>query len=292
MIEPIAYYFEEPLYSENEYGKDDFELLYNIVFYKGKVDAYCPFCKKDSIFKSKPLYPEAKDSSDNPFSKKHLDTFEKFKAEKTIRFFKDSEFTLSFNCQRKEYSGHVIVFHTKFITEDIIKEKFFKVGQYPTLASLKDYKTNNYKKVLPNNKFLELNKAIGLASHGVGIGSFVYFRRIFEHLIFETYESNIHIVSKDISEVGFRSLKMKKKIETLKPFLPQFLVENKDLYGIMSLGIHELEEKKCLEIHKTIELGIKLILEEKLESYQTEKLKAEYTEQKNSITNTPPNTAS
>ena len=34
----------------------------------------------------------------------------------------------------------------------------------------------------------EFTKAIGLAANGVGIGSFVYLRRIFENLVFQAFD--------------------------------------------------------------------------------------------------------
>src|SRR5690606_2996750 len=177
----------------------------------------------------------------------------------------------------------------KSITKDYTKHYIQKIGQFPSLADLKDYKTKPYSKVLPKEKYHELNKAIGLASHGVGIGSFVYLRRIFEYLIFESYNTNKEHIDNQIEEGKFQHTKMDVKIELLKPFLPNFLIEHKDLYGIMSLGVHQLNEQKCLEIFKTIELGIKLILEEKIEDFKKKKLTEEFTNDKSRIKNTTPN---
>ncbi|GAB2792493.1 hypothetical protein GCM10027275_41780 [Rhabdobacter roseus] len=276
MVEPYKFYFEESIYKEYSYTEENLEELYKLIYFSGKVDSYCPYCKKESIFKAYPKFPEAKDQSQFSYSKNLLGSFEKFKEEKDISHFHNSEFTISFKCERIEYSDHIIRFYIKFITEDYIKYKFFKIGQYPTLAELKDYKTQPYKKVLGNVKYSELNKGIGLASHGIGIGSFVYFRRIFEHLIFESYEANKEIMDASIEKGDFTRLSMDKKISFLKPFLPKFLFDNKDIYGILSTGIHKLEEKKCLELYPTIELGIKLILEEKLAEIKKTEMEKEY----------------
>jgi len=40
-----------------------------------------------------------------------------------------------------------------------------------------------YRKILGDSKYRELHRAIGLSAHGVGIGAFVYLRRIFEGLV-------------------------------------------------------------------------------------------------------------
>ena len=60
--------------------------------------------------------------------------------------------------------------------------------------------------------------------------------------------------------------RMNDKIEILKSQLPDFLVENKSLYGILSKGIHELSEDDCKNYFPTVKLGIELILDEKLEA--------------------------
>lgn len=291
MIEPYKYYFEEPLYKEFEYGEEDLESLYRLIYFSGKIDCYCPYCEKDSIFKANPRYPESNKPPEYSYSDNTLSTFSKFKEEKEIRHFKDSEFIISFKCERSDHEAHILKFHTKSISKDYTKHYIHKIGQFPSLADLKDYNTKPYSKVLSKEKYHELNKAIGLASHGVGIGSFVYLRRIFEHLIFESYNANKESIDNQIKEGKFQYKKMDVKIDLLKPFLPNFLIKHKDLYGIMSLGVHQLNEKKCLEMFGTIELGIKLILEEKVEEYKKKKLVEEFTKDKNEIKNTPPNTA-
>ena len=57
-----------------------------------------------------------------------------------------------------------------------------------------------------------------------------------------------------------------KKLIFSKCELPEFLVENKALYGILSNGIHELTEDECKEYFPTVKLGVELILDEKLEA--------------------------
>jgi hypothetical protein len=69
--------------------------------------------------------------------------------------------------------------------------------------------------------------------------------------------------------------RMDEKILALKNFLPQYIVENRKIYGILSKGIHELSEDICLKIFPYVKLGIELILDEKLyELEREEKLKA------------------
>jgi hypothetical protein len=146
-----------------------------------------------------------------------------------------------------------------FVTSDEI----FKIGQYPSIAEISQPELKKYRGVLTKEKYSELNRGIGLITHGVGIGAFVYLRRIFEDLIEEA-----HLSLKDSEgwdEDKFLNSRMSEKIELLRNELPEFLVENKALYGILSKGIHELTEDVCKEYFSTVKLGIELILDEKLE---------------------------
>ena len=107
-----------------------------------------------------------------------------------------------------------------------------------------------------------MTRGIGLAAHGVGIGSFVYIRRVFENLIEEAHQ----LTKKDggLDEDAYKKARMDEKIELLKNHLPDFLVENKVLYSILSKGIHELTEEECLQYFETVKIGIEQILDEKI----------------------------
>lgn len=140
-----------------------------------------------------------------------------------------------------------------------------KVGQYPSLADLQFSQIGKkYDKVLPKEDLKNLKKAIGLVSHGAGAGSFVYLRRIFENLIFETFKDNI--TNLKTSEADFKKQRMEEKVETLKTFLPSHLVEMKSIYGILSKGVHELSEEDCLKYFAPLKLSIELILDQKIEA--------------------------
>ena len=131
------------------------------------------------------------------------------------------------------------------------------------IADFHIHEIKQYDKIISKEKLKEFTRAIGLAANGVGIGSFVYLRRIFESLILSTYTE--HKDSIEIPETKFISLRMEEKIQTLKNYLPKFLIDNKSLYSILSLGIHELNEQDCLIYFETVKVGIEIILDEKLE---------------------------
>lgn len=148
-----------------------------------------------------------------------------------------------------------------------------KIGQFPSLATLNLYDVRQYASVLSKDDLREFTKAIGLAAHGVGVGSFVYLRRIFEGLVAEAHRAAL--ASADWDESVYTQSRMSDRIQLLAPHLPKFLVENRMLYGILSKGIHELSEADCLNAFPAVKLGIEIILDAKLQAAaETKKLAA------------------
>jgi hypothetical protein len=81
-------------------------------------------------------------------------------------------------------------------------------------------------------------------------------RRVFERLIDRRYKNS------DVEIENFVNLRMREKIEALKNFLPKFLVANKAIYGILSVGIHQLTEDQCLAFYQVLHESIITILED------------------------------
>lgn len=176
------------------------------------------------------------------------------KKEETFNSYLNKRYVLTYRCTRDK--GHAILFDL-IVTDD----KIIKIGQYPSVADLVIPEIAKYKSVL-GTQYRELSKAVGLFAHGIGIGSFVYLRRIIEKLVFDKYSEVADRIS--IPREEFEHHKFDVKIETLKEFLPNILVENKNVYGIVSKGIHELSEDECLEMFPYVRAGIELILDDLL----------------------------
>ncbi|KXY18270.1 hypothetical protein AT259_20605 [Bacillus cereus] len=211
-------------------------------------DCYCIECKKDStfIFSSYSGFTRYGPGGDinRIISRVNLHP---------------SPMDLVFKCQRDP--SHLYSFMFRIINNEITK-----IGQFPSIASLELHSIDKYRKALKND-YRDFSKAIGLYSHGIGAGSFVYLRRIFENLIEECRQEAQKEPSFDNN--AFQRSKMDEKILMLKTYIPSFLVENRKLYGILSKGIHELDEQTCLELFPNVKLAIELILDEKI--YQIEK---------------------
>lgn len=164
---------------------------------------------------------------------------------------------ITLKCRRKW--NETIIYYL-YVWKDYIK----KVWQSPSLADMQFAELGKkYNKILERDDLKLFKKAIGLNAHGVWAGSFVYLRRIFEHLIFETFWENKSIFWLENEEFQFKH--MEEKIEILKDYLPEQLVEMKKIYWILSKWVHELSEDDCLRYFSALKLSIELILDQKIE---------------------------
>ena len=124
-----------------------------------------------------------------------------------------------------------------------------------------------YQKILKDS-YKELTRAIGLFSAGVGIGSFVYLRRILERLCEGSHQQCVKLPNWD--EEKYKSSHFNERVEFLEQYgvqlLPSELAPVKSkLYSVMSKGIHEYSEKECLELFPCVQMAIELILDKRLE---------------------------
>lgn len=142
-----------------------------------------------------------------------------------------------------------------------------KVGQSPSLADMQFFDLRKYQKILKDS-YKELTRAIGLFSAGVGIGSFVYLRRILERLCEGSHQQCVKLPNWD--EEKYKSSHFNERVEFLEQYgvqlLPSELAPVKSkLYSVMSKGIHEYSEKECLELFPCVQMAIELILDKRLE---------------------------
>lgn len=230
------------------------------------VDCFCPICQtvRPFEFDNCQIYRETgmvkialSGSPTRGRTPKPTETFQGYLNKRyvlTYRCTRDKEQTLLFDLVTD--NTHVI-----------------KIGQYPPTALLDRPELNRYKSLLGKQRYAELNRAVWLATDGIGIGSFVYFRRIIEGLVFETYDKNKATLK--ISKEDFERLRFNEKIDALKEYLPDTLVENKAIYNIVSKGIHELSEEDCLKMFNPLLIGIELILDDILAQKEREAKKKE-----------------
>ncbi|WP_245600340.1 short-chain dehydrogenase [Psychromonas arctica] len=240
---PKEFLIDLPLYETITFEDEELEDGRKLFYFDETLDTYCPKCNQHSIF-SRHWRGTHTTSS---------------RADSWVNV---GRFVVELKCSRNP--SHILFF--LFTAQG---QTIQKIGQLPSIASLNLFDVKKYSKVLEQKYFKELTKSIGLAAHGVGVGSFVYLRRIFEFLIEEAHRKAEASATWD--ESSYIKARMNEKIQILSSELPHFLVENKSMYSILSKGIHELSENECLAAFPVIKLGIEIILDDKLEKMRRAK---------------------
>jgi hypothetical protein len=259
--------FDSPLYSrwqrkveiEEDGTIHEYDLDNLISKFNERVERFCTKCEANRVFAA-----DKNVFSVNNIRSPHYPN----KIEDKPSFFK------SFRCSSNQ--EHKILY--SFIVEG---NEVIKISEYPSkYDSVKDT-FNNYKKVLEKEKITELSKASQLESFGYAIASLLYYRRIFERIIYKTY-LDAEIDNK-ISDKDYRHLKMDEKIKYINDYLPEYFTENSHIYGILSKGIHELEEKECQEYLPIVKTIIFYSLDEAVDKKNKELRKIEMSKKLNEI---------
>lgn len=269
---PSNFLLTVPLYEQTKYsGVEGWEIV-ETLFFRGTYDSFCTKCNRASTFQvtgpARP--PELQRNEDRERAMRKLNSMAGMDSpDPALPPIRSGVHVLHAHCTRTHQHVQDFIFYADTGIEydehnrPILFSTFEKIGQKPSYADLHLANVKQYVPVLSKLQLRELSKAIGLASHGVGIGSYVYLRRIFEALV-----EDAHIVAKgdqNWNEEAFLRMRMGEKISTLKGHLPAFLVEHPAMYSILSKGIHELSEDDCIKHFATLRLGIEMILDEKLE---------------------------
>lgn len=167
-------------------------------------------------------------------------------------------FKRTFICPRDK-NNHI---HNQEYYFIVLENDFMKIGQYPSIIEKEQFSIQKYR-ALNNDIYQELNTAIGLFTHGNGIGSFVYLRRIIEkYIVFPILAEMIE--SKEIENGQLINVDFKTKIALAKNHLPPYLSNNPKIYSVLSKGIHELTENECLNFFTVLRNAIELILDEQI----------------------------
>lgn len=254
----VEWLLERPLYSPIDLENDADRAVKSILEYSSTLDLFCPGCRQNATFK--PIVTA--ETKEKTAEEERLVRIGHFGGNYfPLAVWHLPYFSKRITCTRKH---HHVDFH--FVMKD---KSLIKIGQYPSLADIAIGDTSQFDKALGEERLRELNKAIGLASHGVGIGSYVYLRRVFESLIEEAHTKAASISG--WNEEEYEKSRMKEKVSLLKDFLPDFIVQHPEMYSILSLGVHELTEDECLKYFEALKSAILVIAEDRLHKIQQEK---------------------
>ena len=244
------------LYESMKIDEDNIEELILLLDGKVRISAYCKECKEERVFTMKP-YIFFQDNDNECYSKKlseevwriqQLRILENtptvgghIEEQNTVWKWKESQIeevsrilVFQFVCSMNEEH------HLDYIvlTTD---NSMMKIGQYPSVADMTFPELDAYKHVISKEDRKELGTAIGLFANGVGAGSYVYLRRILERLIDQAKAR----AGDKVNDEEFEQARVAERIKMLQGYLPEILIKNTTIYGILSKGIHELSEEEC-----------------------------------------------
>ena len=249
---------KQGLYDSIDINIEDLEEIENYLtsdlYSKSTIDCFCIHCGVNRVFERKSFAVYQVPGANPALTSQSSGRSPANHKQEDFKDYLNKRYALTYICARE--SKHYISFYLTVTTDKVIK-----IGQYPSVADLVIPEIAKYKSVL-DKQFLEFSKGVGLFAHGVGIGSFVYLRRVIEKLVFDKYEQFSDELG--VTSEEFVNFKFDVKIAKLSNHLPLVLVKNKNVYGILSKGVHELSEDECLRMFPFIKAGIELILDELL----------------------------
>lgn len=150
--------------------------------------------------------------------------------------------------------------------------KVRKIGQNPSMLTVKGFDFDRYKAFLEKiNAYEDYKKADMSNSEHFYVGAYAYLRRIFEKMI------NYYLGATKLKDNHIDT-----KIDAVKEqFDPRIRKLLKNLYGILSISIHELDEDQSKEYY----LYLKAVIDMQLEFVKSENEKDNQSENLNSVLN-------
>lgn len=248
----------------NEENIGDFITLLNG---QVRISSYCKECKAERVFTMAPytIYRMDRGEYEQQSLAKEIDTLQKIMYSPQ-ELQKNGEEWRWKNWQLEEEARVLVFQYVCSMSEEhhldyvvlVDNKSMRKIGQYPSVADLTFPELDVYDKVLAEEDRKEFGRAIGLYASGIGAGSYVYLRRIFERLLMQAKANAGDAIDTD----AFNRAHVDTKITMLSAYLPAALTSNSTLYGILSKGIHELSEKECIAYFPVVKECIYMILNE------------------------------
>ena len=284
------------LYERIELSEDNYSDLIDLIDGKCRLSVYCPKCKERRVFVMQPIivpFPngETQTYSDiimvpladrlrsrqkeilmnaTPMPNTSQKPVQQTWSWRTVDADNETRLlTFPFVCTMNP--SHRLDYLV--ITESNL---LIKIGQWPSVADLSFSELDEFKKVIDEESRKELRRAIGLHAQGIGVGSYVYLRRIFERILDEAKTEAEQDGTIDLSD--YDGMKVVDRIRLLKNYLPKMINDNRVFYGIVSKGIHELSEDECISYFPVLKEAIIMILrqwaQKKQEQEDAKKLSA------------------
>lgn len=253
------------IFIEEENISDFIELVKGNV----KISTYCKECEQERVFTMKPImyyHMTGQEGNEKIICESLGDRMSSMQDVMSIAKIENNN-TDAWELIKSNFADITRLMNFEFIcsmdekhhldfTVLVNDNSFMKIGQFPSIADITFPGLDDYKHVISKQDRSELGTAIGLFANGVGAGSYVYLRRILERLVYQAKENAGDKVDND----SFENAKVADRIKMLEGYLPDILVQNTTIYGILSKGIHELSEEECLNYFPVVKECIFQIL--------------------------------
>lgn len=258
---------EKGLYDEIEITRENIYELADLIGGHVKIDVYCPKCKENRVFSSEAIKMNRGEGKSVELSlEKQILSYQRELGESLQHLVEGASSSWHWSNMIIADDIRVMVFRFVCAMDDshridyiVLTEgnQMIKIGQYPSVADLSFPEFKNYQKVMSENDMKELKKAIGLYADGIGVGSFVYLRRLFERILDKTSKKAIDEGA--VLAAEYKKARMEEKTKMLSAYLPKCMNGNQTFYGIVSKGIHELSEEECIEYFPVLKGYIMMI---------------------------------
>ena len=269
-------------YTQFEVGKDIKELE-NIMFSTEAIMLPCPKCQHKQAFKSegninksKIKLPKYYDEDIGYLSSLEEDYLMGIKYSCKNQVLNYKKFSLEYICPLN--TSHRI--YGDFIIEEIVLKEghrktteaegyviLKKIGQYPSMKDMQFFECKEYKNILGEN-YKDYTMALGLNASGVGCGSFMYLRRVFEFIVEKMHKECLN--QGGWEEEEYKKICFNEKIKMLEEYkkcriIPDELNEVRNmLYGVLSKGVHQSTENDCKRLFPFLKGAIDIILNEEV----------------------------
>jgi hypothetical protein len=227
----------------------------NLRLYKGKFDAYCPECRKHTTWAtvvSSDLGTRAsREQMPTPLSSS-------LRASSEVTYNWMGDFVIRIECARSPSHRATFYFDTPGLSSFAIK-----IGQSPSITDFKLGDLSEFKQGMSIEQRREFVRATNAAAHGFNVAACIYYRRVFESVLLEA--SKEHMSKHGMDEwPEFKVARTDERIRLVKECLPQFMSEHPQLYGVLSLGVHELSEEQCAAELPMFRKAIELIMRDRV----------------------------
>jgi hypothetical protein len=262
-----------PLYDTVELvGDNPNSQIKALRLHRGKFDAYCPGCGNHATWTAV-VTPELEQRAKQESAASPLSSSSRFSGP-TVHHWQ-GEFKLRIFCARDIRHHGDFYFDTlgpsafdyiQFKTGEgleLAPTLLVKVGQYPSLTDFQLGDLTEFEDGMSKQQRREFVRATNSAAHGFNVAACVYFRRVFESVLMEARDE--YMTQHGLIEwLEFKDARTDERIRLLREHLPRFMSEHPQLYGVLSLGVHELTEEQCAAELPMLRKAIELIMRDRV----------------------------